>query len=368
MQNGEQSSGSVMIPNKTMCGMCKETPAPGKFTYHTDLPLPEIGDDEVLIKVHCTAVCGSDMHIMEWDDWSKIYIKPPVIPGHETAGEIIAVGRAVTGRKVGDRVACESHISCGECWFCKNGLAHICKNLVLFGCGVNGAFAEYSKIPARATYLLPDSISYESACMFEPMGAGVHGAEAAEPAGKNVLIFGCGPIGLTAISACKTFGARTVIAVDLVDEKLRIAREMGADHTFNSGSCDLKAEVMALTGGIGADAVIDITGAATAIHCAFACVRAAGKVVSVGLPDKSITLDLTNEIAYREVVYTGVSGRKIWDTWEDFSKVMNGPYFKLEYVMGGKYALEDFDRAVAAIEKGIPGKKLIYPNAGDIPG
>ncbi len=355
-----------MRQNQTMRGLRKETAAPGKFVYHNDLPVPEVGDDEVLIQVHCTAICGTDMHIMEWDGWSKIHIKPPVTPGHETAGEIIAVGKNVTNRKVGDRVSCESHIACGECWFCKNGLSHICRNLALFGCSVDGAFAEYAKIPARATYLLPDSISYEAACMFEPMGAGVHGAEAAEPEGKNVLVFGCGPIGLTAVSACKTFGAKKVIAVDLIDEKLETARDMGADYAFNSGSCDLAAEVMALTDGIGVDAVIDITGAASAIHSAFQCVRAAGKVVSVGLPGKPIELDLTNEIAYREVVYTGVSGRKIWETWEDFSKVMNGPYFKLEHVMGGKYVLEDFDKAVEDIEKGIAGKKLIYPHGSDI--
>jgi threonine 3-dehydrogenase len=114
------------------------------------------------------------------------------------------------------------------------------------------------------------------------------------------------------------------------------------------------------------DAVIDITGAASALHSAFRCVRAAGKVVSVGLPGKPIELDLTNEIAYREVVYTGVSGRKLWETWEDFSRVMSGPYFKPEYVMGGRYALEDFDRAVEDAKNGVPGKKLIYPHAEDI--
>lgn len=349
-------------------------PGPGPHRFHFPAGEDVLGPIVrlILLKqiiIHrkaLTAICGSDMHIMEWDDWSKIYIKPPVIPGHETAGEIIAVGSRVTNRKVGDRVSCESHIACGKCWFCQNDLAHICKNLVLFGCGVDGAFAEYTKIPAHATYLLPDNISYEEACMFEPMGAGVHGAEAAEPEGKTVLIFGCGPIGLTAISACKTFGAKQVIAVDLLDEKLDIAREMGADYTFNSVKCDLTAEIMMLTDGIGADAVIDITGAAPAIHSAFRCVRAAGKVVSVGLPGKPIALDLTNDIAYREVVYTGISGRKIWQTWENFSKVMSGPYFKLQHVMGGKYLLEDFDKAVADIEQGIPGKKLIYPNAEDM--
>ena len=112
-----------------MCGLVKETSAPGKFVYRTDLPIPQINDDEVLIKVHCTAVCGTDLHIMEWDQWSQTRVKTPLIPGHETAGDIVEVGKNVRDRKVGDRVSCETHIPCGTCWFCKNGLPHICKNV-----------------------------------------------------------------------------------------------------------------------------------------------------------------------------------------------------------------------------------------------
>ena len=152
-----------------------------------------------------------------------------------------------------------------------------------------------------------------------------------------------------------------------LDERLENARKMGADHAFNSESCDLVREVLGMTDGIGADAVIDVTGAPAAIHSAFRCVRAAGRVVSVGLPGKPIELDLTNEIAYREVVYTGVSGRRIWQTWENFARVLSGPYYQLDCVMGGRYALEDFDRAVEDFRRGIPGKKLIYPRAEDMP-
>ena len=196
----------------TMCGLVKEVNAPSGLVYQTDLPIPEINDDEVLIKVHCSAICGTDLHIMEWDEWSQKRIKAPVTVGHETAGEIVAVGKNVTERKVGDRVSCESHIPCGECYFCKNGMPHICKNVKLFGCTQNGAFAEYAKIRWDCTFLLEDDVTDEAACMFEPMGAGIHGVEAAEVNGKTVLVSGCGPIGLTAISASKTFGAVKVIA------------------------------------------------------------------------------------------------------------------------------------------------------------
>ena len=346
----------------TMCGLVKEVNAPSGLVYHTDLPIPEINDDEVLIKVHCSAICGTDLHIMEWDEWSQKRIKAPVTVGHETAGEIVAVGKNVTERKVGDRVSCESHIPCGECYFCKNGMPHICKNVKLFGCTQNGAFAEYAKIRWDCTFLLEDDVTDEAACMFEPMGAGIHGVEAAEVNGKTVLVSGCGPIGLTAISASKTFGAVKVIACDLIDEKLEVAKKMGADAVLNSAKCDLPAEVRTLTSGVGVDAAIDITGAEPALNSALKCLRAAGRLVCVGLPTKPITFhDMTDDLVYREVQLTGVSGRKIWETWEDFAKVMKGPYFKLDQVIGGRFPMKDFEAALAQFHSGVPGKMILYP-------
>ncbi len=353
---------------KAMRGLVKEVAAPAGLVYHDNLPVPEIDDNEVLIKVHCTAVCGSDIHMIEWDEWSKKHVTPPVTLGHETSGDIVAVGKNVTDRKVGDRVSCETHIPCGKCYFCKNGMPHICKDIELFGCSQNGAFAEYVKIRSDCTFLLDDDISYEAACMFEPMGAGVHGVEAAHVEGKTVLVSGCGPIGLTAVSACKTFGATKVIACDLLDARLEIAKEMGADVVLNSGKVDVVAEVLKLTDGIGVDRAVDVTGAEPAINTDLKCVRAAGRMVCVGLPTKPVTLkDMTNDLIYREVELTGVSGRQIWDTWENFAKVMKGPYYKMELLFGGAYVLEEFDKALEEIGKGTPGKMLVYPNAEDMP-
>ena len=346
---------------ETMCGWVKEAAQFGAMVYHEDLPVPQVGDDDVLIRVHCTAICGTDLHIYEWDDWSQKHGKAPFVPGHETAGTIVAVGKNVTERKVGDRVACESHIACGSCYFCKNGMPHICKNVQLFGVGVNGAFAEYAKIPWHSTFLLEDGLSFEEACMFEPMGAGVHGVESAEVAGKTVLVSGCGPIGLTAVSASKTFGAKLVIACDLLDDRLEDAKAMGADVVLNSGTCDLTEEVLKLTDGIGVDAAIDITGAGAAIRNALRSVRAAGRLVCVGLPTKKVELDLTNDLIYREVEMTGISGRKIWETWSDFAKVMRGPYFKMEKVLGRSFDLRELEQAMEAIRSGESGKMLVYP-------
>ena len=203
--------------------------------------------------------------------------------------------------------------------------------------------------------------------MFEPMGAGVHGVEAAQVEGKTVLVSGCGPIGMTAISACKTFGATKVFACDLLDSRLAIAKDMGADYVFNSAQVDLPAEILRLTDGLGADAAIDITGAQAAINADLKCLRAAGRMVCVGLPSGPVTLqDMTDDLIYREVTLTGVSGRLIWDTWQDFAKVMSGPYYKLDKIIGGRYTLEQYEDALAAIRQGVPGKMLLYPNASDM--
>jgi len=344
----------------TMCGIVKEARGEG-LVYKTDLPIPQIGPDEILIKVKAAALCGTDLHICDWDTWSQNRVRPPMVIGHEIAGDVVEIGEKVTDCKIGDRVSVESHIPCKECWFCQNDLAEICKNVELFGVTVPGGFAEYAKIRSDCAFHLDDSISYEHACMFEPMGAGVHGVEAARVEGKTVLVSGCGPIGLTAITAAKVFGAKKVIACDLIDEKLEIAKEMGADIIINSGKCDLVAEIKAMTDGVGVDAAIDITGAGAAINNALKSVRAAGRMVCVGLPSKEVTMDLTEDLIYREVEMTGISGRRIWGTWESFAKVMQDPRYKIERIIGHEFKMADFRKAIDEVKSGVPGKMILRP-------
>lgn len=344
----------------TMCGIVKEARGEG-LVYKTYLPIPQIGPDEILIKVKVAALCGTDLHICEWDAWSQNRVRPPMVIGHEIAGDVVEIGENVTDCKIGDRVSVESHIPCNECWFCQNDLSEICKDVKLFGVSVPGGFAEYAKIRSDCAFHLDDDISYEHACMFEPMGAGVHGVEAANVEGKTVLISGCGPIGLTAITAAKVFGAKRVIACDLIDDKLEIAKEMGADVVINSGKCDLVAEVKAMTDGIGVDVAIDITGAGIAINNALKSVRAAGRMVCVGLPSKQVTMDLTEDLIYREVEMTGISGRRIWGTWENFAKVMKDPRYKIERIIGHTFKMADFQKAIDEVKSGVPGKMLLIP-------
>lgn len=345
----------------TMRGICKMRPGAGA-EYREDLPIPQISDDQVLIKVHATAICGTDLHLYHWNEYAqKRMTNLPMVFGHETAGEIVEIGKNVTGYQLGDRISVETHVPCNHCWQCRNGNPHICENQHVFGVTDPGAFAEYAPVHKDCIVRLKDDISYEMGAMLEAMGAGVHGVEVARVRGKRVLVSGCGPIGLMTIGACKAHGASQVIACDLIDEKLEIAKTMGADLTVNSREVDLPAFVRSQTDGVGADAVIDITGNPHAIRAGLKAVRKGGIFVSVGLPDGEVGINLTEDIIYREVIYTGVSGRLMFETWEDSMNILQSPGFSLEPVVGGIYPFRDFEQALDALKQGVPGKMILVP-------
>ena len=345
----------------TMRGICKTRPGVGA-EYREDLPIPQISDDQVLIKVHATAICGTDLHLYHWNEYAqKRMTDLPMVFGHETAGEIVEIGKNVTGYQLGDRISVETHVPCNHCWQCRNGNPHICENQHVFGVTDPGAFAEYAPVHKDCIVRLKDDISYEMGAMLEAMGAGVHGVEVARVRGKRVLVSGCGPIGLMTIGACKAHGASQVIACDLIDEKLEIAKTMGADLTVNSRDTDLPAFVRSQTDGVGADAVIDITGNPHAIRAGLKAVRKGGIFVSVGLPNGEVGINLTEDIIYREVIYTGVSGRLMFETWEDCMNILQSPGFSLEPVVGGIYPFRDFEKALDALKQGVPGKMILVP-------
>lgn len=345
----------------TMRGICKMRPGAGA-EYREDLPIPQISDDQVLIKVHATAICGTDLHLYHWNEYAqKRMTDLPMVFGHETAGEIVEIGKNVTGYQLGDRISVETHVPCNHCWQCRNGNPHICENQHVFGVTDPGAFAEYAPVHKDCIVRLKDDISYEMGAMLEAMGAGVHGVEVAQVRGKRVLVSGCGPIGLMTIGVCKAHGASRIIACDLIDEKLEIAKTMGADLTVNSRDTDLPAFVRSQTDGVGADAVIDITGNPHAIRAGLKAVRKGGIFVSVGLPDGEVGINLTEDIIYREVIYTGVSGRLMFETWEDCMNILQSPGFSLEPVVGGIYPFRDFEQALDALKQGVPGKMILVP-------
>jgi len=348
------------MEKKTMCGVYKEFPQPGA-EYRTDLPIPEVGPNDVLVQVKATAICGTDLHILPWTQWAADRLPLPMVFGHEFAGDIVEVGSNVTEYKVGDRVAGETHIPCNECYMCKSNRRHNCANMKIIGVHVPGSFAEYISFPKDCVFKLPDDIDYKMGAFLEPMGVGVHGVSAAQVKGQNVLIYGCGPIGLMAIGAAKAWGAKKIIAADVFDAKLEVAKKMGADVVINSKENDAVAGAIAETDGIGPDIVIDYTGNGHAINDGFKALRKNGKFVMVGLPAKNLDLNATDAIIYKEATVIGVTGRLMYETWDECIELLKTPGFSLEPVIGGVYPLKDFQKAFDALFAGSPGKMLLIP-------
>lgn len=343
----------------TMYGLVKPAPAPGA-EIRENLPVPTPGPREILVKVRATAICGTDSHIMAWTPYAQQRVPTPMVFGHEFSGDVVQVGSAVTEVKVGDRVAGETHIPCNHCRMCRSNKRHICENMKIIGVHVTGAFAEYICFPADCAFRLAEDFDYVTGALLEPMGVAVHGVDCADVKGKTVVINGCGPIGLMAVGAAKAWGAKQVIALDVVDEKLTVAEKMGADVILNSAKTDAPAQIVKLTDG-GADVAIDYTGVVPAIKSMFRMITNGGRIVLVGLPNNPIELDLTSDIIYKEATVIGSTGRLMYKTWEQCIALIESGKFHMEPVISGKYALRDFEQAFAAIRAGKPGKMIMIP-------
>lgn len=341
----------------TMNGVYKAAPAPGA-EFRTDLPIPAIGARDILLKVQATAICGTDLHILPWTQYAQARVKTPLVFGHEFAGDVVEIGSGVTEIKVGDRVAGETHIPCNECAQCANNCRHICENMQIIGVHTAGSFAQYIAFPVDCAYKIPDGMDYSTAALLEPMGVAMHGIDAADIRGKTAVVYGCGPIGLMAVGIGKAWEAKQVIAIDVFDAKLAVARKMGADMIINAKSPDLFAALKSV-GDI--DVVIDYTGNAAAIRSGLRMLKKGGRFVLVGLPDGDVTLPLTEDIIYKETTLVGVTGRLMYKTWQQCIDVLGSGRFSLEPVIGGRYKLSDYQAAFETIVNGAPGKMLLFP-------
>lgn len=343
----------------TMSGVYKPGPVPGA-EWRTDLPIPDIGPRDVLVQVKAAAICGTDLHILPWTEYAQERVPAPMVFGHEFSGVIVDTGADVTEFKIGDRVAGETHIPCNHCYQCETDNRHICENMKIIGVQVPGAFAEYISLPADCAYGIDDALDFEWAAMLEPMGVAVHGIDKAQVEGQDVVIYGCGPIGLMAVGAARVFGAKTITAVDVFDDKLDVAKKMGADYIINSRNSDAAAEVHKRVSH-GVDVVVDYTGNAVAVKSGFDMLRKGGRFVMVGLPNGDFSFDFANNIIYKEVVVVGVTGRLMYKTWQQCEMVLKDPRFDLNIVIGGRYAMKDFEKAFEDIKSGVPGKMLLIP-------
>ena len=272
-------------------------PSAGKGLTLTEVPVPTIRDDEVLIRVRSAGVCGTDVHIYEWDAWAAGRCKPPFVVGHEFAGDVVAVGSLVESVKVGDRVTAEGHIVDERSIFSRTGQAHVDPSTKIIGVDRDGCFAEFIAMPATNVWHLDDAISYDIGGIHDPMGNAFHTALTANIPGAVVLITGCGPIGAFAVGICKAAGAARIIATDINPKRLELARSMGAHDAVLPA--DAERAVRNASDGNGADVVLEMSGVPAAVHQAFALARAGGRVNMLGIPSKTIDIDFASEIIFQ---------------------------------------------------------------------
>ena len=342
-----------------MPAVWKRRAAPGVEVGSAEVPAP--GRGEVLIRVRLAAICGTDVHIYAWDRWSASRVKVPVILGHEFMGEIAGVGGGVEGFEPGMRVSGEGHVVCGDCFFCRTGLAHVCRETRIIGVDADGCFAGYLVLPATNVWKLPPSLPDEWAALLDPFGNAVHAASAFPLSGARVLVMGCGPIGLFSVGIARALGASAVVAVDIIDSKLKLAQKMGATAAFNARSCDVVAEVRSLTDGLGADVSLEMSGSAQGLEQCLEATREEGGVALMGIPSDVVALELSRLVIFKGLALKGVIGRRMFGTWFESTRLLSSGKLDVSPVITHRLRFKDIDRAVGMIREGEAVKVLLDP-------
>ncbi|MFQ5704820.1 MAG: L-threonine 3-dehydrogenase [Gemmatimonadales bacterium] len=340
-----------------MRAISKLRPEPGLQV--SEVPRPQCAPSDVLIRVRHAGVCGTDMHIAKWDEWASGRIHPPVVVGHEFAGEVVEVGKDVASEfQVGQLVTAEGHIVCGHCKQCRTGNGHICQRTQIIGVDRDGAFAEYIAMPALNVMLL-NSIPTTTGAIMDPLGNAFHTVLSANIPGSTVLIAGCGPIGCFAVGIARAAGAAKVIASDLNGYRLDLARKMGAHCAIDPSSEDVVAKVMDETAGEGADLVCEMSGNPTALADAFRAVRLGGRVHLLGLPKRAVQIDFANDIIFKGLTIYGVIGRRMYKTWHQMQMFLSSGLFDPTPVITHQFPLDKMDDALDIIGSGEAGKVIL---------
>ncbi|MGB7435464.1 MAG: L-threonine 3-dehydrogenase [Candidatus Acidiferrum sp.] len=334
----------------------------GKGLQIENIEIPSIGPTDVLVRVKATSICGTDLHIYGWDRWSQGRIKPPVTLGHEFCGVVERVGEEVSAVRSGDFVSAEMHLSCGHCRQCRMGQAHICQNLRIIGLDIDGAFAEFVKIPATNIWKLDPSIPEHYAAILDPLGNAVHTVLAGAIAGQTVLITGCGPIGLMSIALSKACGSSTVFATETNEHRRDLARIMGANYVLNPSTEDPVKKILEATGGTGVDVLLEMSGHPAAIQQGFKALRAGGRASLLGIPTENVPLDLVQDVIFKGATVQGIYGRRMYETWVQMTALLKAGRVNLEPLFGERMELENFEAAFAKLQDGLAGKVLMYPN------
>jgi len=329
-----------------------------------EVPVPTPGPDEVLIGIEAASICGTDLHIRRWDEWSSERVQPPLTLGHELSGTVVAVGSTVRDVAEGDYVSAESHVTCGVCFHCRTGRAHMCEQTRILGVDRDGGFADYVAIPASVVWRNDRSkLPPEIACLQEPFGNAVFATSTQDLAGRAVAVLGCGPVGLFTIAIARAFGAGRLLASDRVPFRLELARKLGADDVLNFDEVeDVPGWFDSHNEEVGMGVVFEMSGALQAIQNAFQIVRHGGNVVLFGIPARPATIDVAESLIFKNLTVTAVNGREIWETWYTTRWLLEHGVVDLRPLITAELPLEQFDEAFALLESGDACKIVLRPN------
>ena len=328
-----------------------------KGIWMVDAEKPEMGHNDLLIKIRKSAICGTDMHIYHWDEWAQKTIPVPMVVGHEYVGEVVDMGSEVAGFKKGDRVSGEGHITCGHCRNCRAGRRHLCRNT--YGVGVDrpGSFAEYLVIPAFNAFKIPDNISDDLAAIFDPFGNAVHTALSFDLVGEDVLITGAGPIGIMAAAVAKHVGARNVVITDVNEYRLELARKMGATRAVNVASESLKDVMNDLGMTEGFDVGMEMSGVPMAFRDMLNNMNHGGKISLLGIPPSDMAIDW-NQVIFKGLVIKGIYGREMFETWYKMASLIQSG-LNLEPMITHQFQIDDFQTGFEVMASGQSGKVLL---------
>ena len=338
-----------------MKALIKSKPEPG--IWMGDAPVPEIGPNDLLIRIRKTAICGTDIHIYNWDEWSQKTIPVPMVVGHEFVGEVADMGSAVRGFEVGDRVSGEGHITCGYCRNCRAGKRHLCRNTVGVGVNRTGAFAEFLSLPSFNAFKLPENISDELASIFDPFGNAAHTALSFDLVGEDVLITGAGPIGCMAAAICRHVGARFVVVTDVNDFRLSLAAKMGANLTVNVTQGNVRDAMQELGMTEGFDVGLEMSGSPVAFTDMLATMNNGGRIGLLGIPPKDTAIDW-NMVIFKGLIIKGIYGREMFETWYKMRSMLQSG-LDIGPVITHHFPIDDFQSGFDVMRSGKSGKVVL---------
>ncbi len=341
-----------------MTAVVKATASPGAGLQQ--VPIPEPSGKDVLIEVAASSICGTDVHIYDWNDWASRHIHPPRVFGHEMSGRVVAVGKDVTDIAPGAFVAAETHIVDHTCRQCQRGLYHLCENVRVLGVDRNGSFARYVVLPAENCWRNAPGLTPEVAALQEPFGNAVHAATAGPLKDNVVAVFGCGPIGLCAIGIARAEGAAAIYAIEPNPYRRELAQRMGATASFIP-SADTVNQIRRANGGAGVDVVLEISGHPMAVEQGLEALHSGGWISLLGIGDRPVTLDLNDLVVTKGITIHGIFGRRIWDTWERTSEYLSSGRVDVTPLITHRFPLGDFQEAMAQMKSGRSGKVVLLP-------